>query len=442
MDVEHQVFAKLTELIGASSSPLAVAFSGGGDSTALLSLVLKWSEAQQVHALIIDHALRPDSAKEAKLAQSRAKALGANAFILKCVWGETIPKTGIQEKARNARYQMLGDKCRELGIENLLLGHNQDDQAETVLMRKDAGSGWRGLAGIKERVRAPIWPALQGLNLVRPMLHCGRRELRSYNKNNGLQWIDDPSNANKTFARIRVREHLTKHPIATQNLLATSKSASETLDLEQKEISKFIQNYTVLYEWRGLILLPQFHAGQLGQVAESLKYILPAVSGQALPPDYEKRMNLARRLRSPKFTGATLFSGATLGGVRFIPRTEDILCVRDLGALTGRAGTSTPKPLYLNPAETVIWDGRFAVSAQQEGVSVDALANWEHALDASQKTKLKSLPASVRGGLPVFIQDGKIVHMPYIGFAADKDGFQVGSLTAERLSALLGDFYR
>ena len=439
MDVERKVSAQLTELIGARSkrqAVFAVAFSGGGDSTALLSLALKWSKARPVHALIIDHALRPDSAKEAKLAQARANALGAETQILKCEWGSTIPKTGIQEKARHARYQLLGDACRELGAENLLLGHNQDDQTETVLMRQDAGSGWRGLAGIKQQVRAPIWPALQGLNVVRPMLSCGRYELRSYNKNNDLEWIDDPSNANTTFARIRARKYLTEHPIEKQNLLTISKSATEILKQEQAQLSDFIQANTKPFDWGGLTLLPEFCTGKLGQMAEALRYILPAISGDPLPPSYEKRMNLVQKLRSPDFTGATL------GGVRLVPAQDSVLCVRDLGALLGRADVHAIAPLHLQPSETQIWDGRFAVSTAQCEVYVDALANWTQALDKPQKALLKSIPEPARGGLPVFIRNNQIAHIPFVDFSSSKHGFKVCSVTEKRLAAFLGDFYR
>jgi tRNA(Ile)-lysidine synthase len=435
-DVEKKVFFELASLIGADLKPLAVAFSGGGDSTALLSLVLKWSKKRHVHALIIDHGLRKGSAKEAKLAKSRAKTLGATAHILKCQWPSGVPTTGIQEKARNARYQMLGDTCRSLGVKNLLLGHNQDDQAETVLMRQNSGSGWRGLAGIKSKSRAPIWPALNGLNIVRPTLPCGRNELRTYNKNNDLQWIDDPSNNNKTFARIRAREHLSEHPNERKSLLAISRSAWVTLDQEQAELSGFIKAHSKFYEWGGLALLPEFRASQRGQMAEALRYLLPAISGEALPPSYDKRLNLVRRLFVPNF------SGATLGGVRFVARKDDILCVRDLGSLLGRTDVQALEPMRLKPSKTSIWDGRFSVTSLQDGVYVDTLANWTQKLTNSQKTLLKSLPEPARGGIPVFIKNNQIVHIPFVDFTLGKHDFQTRSLPHERLAALLGDFYR
>lgn len=435
MDVKAKVFGKITEWGMPRGELLAVAFSGGGDSTALLSLMVKWNNLQSVQVFIVDHGLRVGSAKEAETAQDRATSIGASARILTCEWPEGIPTTGIQEKARNARYQLLGDACREQGINTLMLGHNQDDQAETVLMRQEAGSGWRGLAAMKARCTSPVWPALQGINVVRPLLGYGRTDLRSYNKTNGLKWISDPSNANKSFARIRAREYLAKHEAEKQNLLTIAKSANIVLAREQKQISAFIRTTTKSYEWGGMALLPEFRSGRLGRLAEALKYLLPAISGEALAPPYDKRINLARRMGAPDFTGATL------GGVRLVPcqrpGKDDILCVRDLGKLLGRHRVSASRPMGLQPEKTHIWDGRFSVSSVQDGVQIDALGNWLAGLDGSTKRLLAHLPEAVRGGLPVFIRANAPVHIPFVDFRSGQHGFDALSLLQQRLEALL-----
>jgi len=432
-NVEAQVFAKLNAWGFTPGHNIGVAYSGGGDSTALLALMLKWSDSGHVYAFIVDHALRSGSDKEAKLAEKRALAMGAQTKILTCQWPEGIPTTGIQEKARNARYQLLGDACREQGIENLFLGHNHDDQAETVLMRQGAGSGWRGLAGIKCRNTAPIWPALQGVTILRPMLDCGREELRLYNKNNGLPWIDDPSNENRSFARIRARDYLTKHPSERKNLLTISKAATEVLSAERQQILAFIRRAVKFYDWGGATLLPGFNTAGQGQIAEALKYLLPVISGEALPPGTEKRMNLARRIRAQDF------SGATLGGVRLLPSKDGVLCVRDLGVLLGRKDVLAQSPLRLPPEQLQVWDGRFTVSTRQDDVVVDALGNWLEGLGESRKQLLATIPEPVRGGLPVFIRAGKIAYIPFVDFAANTHGFHARALASQRLQALLGE---
>ncbi|MCF6274889.1 MAG: tRNA lysidine(34) synthetase TilS [Robiginitomaculum sp.] len=438
VDVEAKAFGQLTQWGISRSELIAVAFSGGGDSTALLSLMIKWNNAQSVQAFIVDHGLRSGSDTEAELARSRAHEMGASARILSCAWpnekpGE-VPTTGIQEKARNARYQLLGDACREQGIKTLMLGHNRGDQAETVLMRQQAGSGWRGLAGIKCRIEAPIWPALQGVEILRLLLEYGRAELRSYNKNNGLTWIDDPSNDSQAFARIRARAYLDTHLGEKQNLLTMAKAANFILAQEQVLLSEFIQSTTRIHDWGGVNLLPGFCTAKLGQVAEALKYLLPAISGDAFPPSTEKRMNLARRFR------AKGFSGATLGGVRCVPQEGGILCVRDLGVLLGRAKVPAVRSMQLQANETKIWDSRFAITTIRNNVTVDALGNWVDKLDKSQKLSLSSCPQVARGGLPVFVLGNQVKFIPPVVSHADNQDFSVRTLTNERLRSLLSEF--
>ena len=161
------------------ATPFALAFSGGGDSTALLYALRNYSP----HVLIVDHGLRTGSADEARGAQSFARSLGLNADVL--TWKPSGIKTGLQAKARRARYRLIGDKCRALGIGAVVTGHSQDDQAETVLMRLSVGgfgngSGWRGAAAMRAVTPAPLWPELAGIDVYRPMLGISRADIRRY----------------------------------------------------------------------------------------------------------------------------------------------------------------------------------------------------------------------------------------------------------------------
>jgi len=423
---------KLSRLIGPDTTPLAVAFSGGGDSTALLSLVLKWARGRPVHALIVDHGLRHGSCDEARLALKRAVAMGAGAQILTCQWDGAIPTTGIQEKARNSRYHLLAKACQAIGARKLLLGHNQDDQVETVLMRKNAGSGWRGLAAMSERASYPVWPIVADLTIVRPLLFCTRAALRRYNRNNRLAWIDDPSNENRQFTRIRTRDILTNNLIDKQNLLIMAKASREVLDEEKKEIAEFIQVYIRIYEWGGVGLLAGFNGGKPGLAAEALRYLIPAISGHAEAPNVQKRMQLARKLRHADF------GGATLGGVQFVPRKHDILCVRDPGAVIGRAQIATLPALKLPANNPAIWDGRFKLSSKLDTVTIIALGAWEHKIPGDYRALLKTIPKAARPCLLLFIMDKRICHIPFVDDPASVHGFGTVSLVRTRLASLLG----
>jgi tRNA(Ile)-lysidine synthase len=438
VDVEDKVFSYLSAAhVPRDGKRLAVAFSGGGDSTALLSLLLKWANGVEVYAFIVDHGLRAGSADEAELAVGRARHMGAQAEIFTCQWPNGIPTTGIQEKARKARYQRLAHACGRFDISGsgLFLGHNRDDQAETVFMRDEAGSGWRGLAGMAEHAAFPVCPSVADVSVMRPLLTCSRQELRAYNRANGLVWIRDPSNENRSFARIRARDFLSANLQEQDKYLMVSRAASEVLAQERIRLRDYIRPTTQVFDWGGISLLPSFHHVSVGQAAEALKYIIPAYSGQGQIPSYDKRMNLARRMRYANF------SGATLGGLRFVPYKNALLCVRDLGGLTGRHNVPALAPLWLNAGveNEQEWDNRFGVVSADEA-HVDVVGNHMDRLTAPQRTALASIPAPARKTLPVFIQDGRIAFIPFVQNNDALKHYQARPLAHSRLSALLGQF--
>ena len=143
---------------------VAVAVSGGRDSLALALLAQEWAAARggRIVGLIVDHALRPESAAEAAATASLLGRHGCEAEILR--WSEAKPRAGLQEAARAARYRLLREACRRRGILHLLVAHHADDQAETVAMRAARQSGPDGLAGMSAAVELPE------VRLLRPLL--------------------------------------------------------------------------------------------------------------------------------------------------------------------------------------------------------------------------------------------------------------------------------
>ena len=128
---------------------------------------------------IVDHALRAGSNDEAKSAKAFAQKCGYDAQIF--TWQNNLPKTGLQEKSRRARYGLMGQVCREQGIKYLFTAHNRDDQAETLLMRYDKKTDWRGAAGMSPMRYGAVWPELAEVTICRPLLDISRQELRDYN---------------------------------------------------------------------------------------------------------------------------------------------------------------------------------------------------------------------------------------------------------------------
>lgn len=185
---------------------IALAVSGGSDSVALMALASRWRglvddvQPPELVALSVDHGLRPSSATEAEWVSGEAGRLGLPHQIL--AWIGTKPAAGVQAAARSARYELLINHCKSHSIPALVTAHTLDDQAETLIMRLARGSGLDGLAGIAPTSRR------EGLDIIRPLLGVTRARLRRFLLEAKQGWIEDPSNLDARYERVRVRAAL------------------------------------------------------------------------------------------------------------------------------------------------------------------------------------------------------------------------------------------
>jgi len=198
-DLVARFSGELDRLVAAECK-LGIAVSGGPDSLALLLLAAA-ARPGRVEAATVDHALRAESRAEAEMVAGVCGQLGTPHASLTAEWAHK-PESALQERARIERYRLLGLWAKEHGISALLTAHHADDQAETMVMRLNRGSGVRGLAGMRAVRR------LDGIDLVRPLLSWRRSELERICWAAGLQPVRDPSNENERFERVRVRKAL------------------------------------------------------------------------------------------------------------------------------------------------------------------------------------------------------------------------------------------
>jgi tRNA(Ile)-lysidine synthase len=177
--------------------PLAVAFSGGADSTALLlAAVRRWPG--QVHAIHVHHGLQAAADAFADHCRATCERLGVPLHV-RHVDARHAPGDSPEDAARTARYEALAEAARAHGLHCVLLAQHADDQVETLLLALSRGAGLPGLAAMPARFER------HGVVFLRPLLQVSGTALRAWLQARGEPFIEDPSNDDTRFTRNRIR---------------------------------------------------------------------------------------------------------------------------------------------------------------------------------------------------------------------------------------------
>ncbi|WP_429912404.1 tRNA lysidine(34) synthetase TilS [Glycocaulis sp.] len=399
------------------AGPLVLALSGGGDSMALACLMAGEAarSGRELHTLIVDHRLRPESADEAALVAQRAEALGAKAYIL--VWNAPAPGQGA---ARRARHGLLADAARQLGASSLFLAHTADDVIETLLMRLSRpAAGWRALAAMGESGPSPAWPQGRGIRLARPLVRASRAALRDYLKREGVDWVDDPSNANRAFERVRIRAAA---PLpasqAGRRLLALNDAALAADRASRRAARQLLAAIADILPWGGAALDGALLAAAPREAGlRACEALILAVSGEQAMPGPDNVTGLLDALQAGR-----AFSGA---GVLL---TREGVIGRDPGAVAGRAdGRRGVDALHVKPGDCGVFDGRMLVCAGSAPLTVKPLLERNRVVEG--------VPARLRPSLAVIESEGRSV---ITGLETPPGDGAAGALIADRLEGLLG----
>jgi tRNA(Ile)-lysidine synthase len=297
--------------------PGAVAVSGGGDSLALMHLLADWARAGKKPAplvLSVDHGLRKESAGDARKVARWAKALGLKCEILSVKSAK--PGADIEAWAREQRYRLMGERLAARGIAALYVGHTEDDQAETFLLRLARGSGLDGLSAMRRLAPFPL-PGFENLTVARPLLGHRRELLRGYLSARRQSWLEDPMNGEARFARSRIRSLL---PALADAGLSTRRIADAALHLARaREALEMATAAVLLRVCRGEVDLLLLDAVALTAAPReiglrALAALLKVKAGAAYRPRFEALERLYDRLAKGKLGG-----GATLHGCRLAP---------------------------------------------------------------------------------------------------------------------------
>jgi tRNA(Ile)-lysidine synthase len=387
---------------------LAVAVSGGSDSMALALLAAGWARAQggQVTALTVDHGLRAEAAAEARQVGSWCAARGFAHEILR--WHGPAPGTGIQAAARAARYGLLEAWCRAQGVLHLLVAHQREDQAETLLMRLTRASGVDGLSGMAALVERGA------MRVLRPLLTLPRARLQATLRAAAQDWIEDPSNRNPAFLRARLRVQLDSQAgrgVSAERLASLAAQFGRARAALEIERARLLARSVVLhppgFAWlNGAALL----AAPEEVALRALAAVITTVSGADYPPRSERLERLFRLLPQG------LASGRTLGGCLILPRRGRILICRELAAVAA--------PVLVAPRGVTRWDGRFNIelTAPAPGdLWLGALGEEARAvINEAPATVLAAVPPLVRPTLPALRDAEGVVGVQALGYFAQR----------------------
>ncbi|NHZ39371.1 tRNA lysidine(34) synthetase TilS [Massilia aquatica] len=199
----------LDALRGQGDRPsVAIAYSGGLDSSALLHLAAQYASANDVplFAFHIHHGISPNADAWLAHCEAACAALGVTFAARRVVLQKS--RSGVEAAARKLRYAALGDMCREHGVRLMLTAHHLDDQAETVLLQLLRGSGTAGLSGMDAANAAPELLGNPDLVMARPLLPVSRQQLEAYVAAYALAWVEDESNTHPRYARNALRHQV------------------------------------------------------------------------------------------------------------------------------------------------------------------------------------------------------------------------------------------
>lgn len=392
-----------------ADAPVAVAFSGGGDSLALLLAAQAWAgrRGRRLIALTVDHGLQADSRAWSAWCAERAARLGLAHQVLN--WAGEKPRFGLAAAARSARHRLVADAARAAGARVILFGHTADDLLEAQAMRKE------GLAVASPRIwsPSPVWPEGRDLFILRPLLAARRSALRDWLASHGEACIDDPANDDVRQPRARARA------------LIAAVGAQTARPAAPVDLS------------------PIFAAARFGPSGD-VTMPLEALTAER-PPERRRFLDAAiasvaggeRIAHGPFFyrLGDRLVPGetflSTVGGALTSSDGDQLAIVRETGDRRSR-----PSPaLALESGRFAVWDGRFEVRARAPGLKVAALSGLAARLDKALRPSLAALKPAVRRALPAVIDPSGAVTCPTL---APDSRVEIRSLVTARLAGSCG----
>ncbi len=322
------------------NASIAVGVSGGADSLALCLALKAWADRHQgrIIALTVDHGLRPESAEEARQVGQWLRTHHIEHHIL------TLPETlsqipgNLQANARDARYRIMDEWCAENNIQHLAVAHQALDQAETYVLRKNRGSHDHGLSCMSE-VRA-----LPHTSLIRPFLAIWPQMLKDWLSQQKQSWIEDPSNRNTDFDRIKVRQNLSREE--AEAILTTVQELGHKRRRHEMITAKHLETHATLYPAGHLTLDKHFLQTEKDILFLALNQIIATIGHTSSPVRGEEVRHLLSHMHDSSF------KGHTVGGAYIVKQKDGFAVVRETGLA---------QPAVIKGQKQMLYDNRFLI---------------------------------------------------------------------------------
>ena len=319
----------------------------------MMHLAASFIEPKRLLIFTIDHGLRSEAADEIAQVAAQASKLGLKHIVAHWKWDGS---GNLQAAARAGRWAALRALADEHEVGSLWMGHTQDDQIETFMMRLARGSGVDGLTAMQVSTQR------DGLTIFRPLLKMNRADLRAWLTQHDIPWCDDSSNEDTRFDRVRARQmfaHL-------NDLGLTAKRVLQTIDHVQAARVTLLQSardfvtQNIRQVSGDLLIGSEALALQKADaprrvMAEAIRW----VGGHTFKPRFEQLLDAVRRVQ----TGET----TTLGGCILVPDKDSTI------RLTRETAATLPITLSV-PQDHVVWDQRWHLSGpMRDGMTVKSL---------------------------------------------------------------------
>ncbi len=304
----YKVFSKNLDNLN-HINKIAISVSGGPDSMALCFLVSCYvsNTNKPIKTLfyIIDHGLRKESATEAALVKKKLKSKNLNLKILR--WKGKKPLSNLQSLARQKRYRLLFNECKNSKINTILTAHHQEDVYETFFSRLLRGSGTEGLSSFAEIKKTFNFKGKK-ITIFRPLLNCSKQDLVYISKKVFNFYVDDPSNKLEKFQRVRLRNLISnlrnqgldfqKLKLTVNNLASTNRAINELVNTNVYK--------NVVFRNRQHLITPKFFLYPDEIVFRSLSSLIKKINKNYYPPRGKQIINLIRDLNKKDKMKATL----------------------------------------------------------------------------------------------------------------------------------------